>query len=324
MPPGDDRPEHSVAMLGAPTSGKTTFLAALSIALTRQGQEWKVVGADEASTQVLVRLTTALIHDHAFPPTTALGAIEHYRWLLVGPTWRTTKRRWFGSRRTLESVKIGLDLADASGELAKPNLPSHGPREELIENLIRSRGIVFLFDPISEFERGDAFYYFFSVLAEVAARMIDTPECPGGSLPHYVAVCISKFDELRVLTTAEELNLTITDPDDKYNFPRVHDDDAREFFAHLCKVSRSGDADLVMNTLKQYFRQDRIKYFVTSAIGFYVDPQSNIYNSDDIQNQLPNSDDPNDKARIRGTIHPINVVEPLMWIGKHLAKSDTL
>ena len=152
MAPGEGRPEHSVAMWGAPTSGKTTFLAALNIALTRQVEDWKVIGADEASTDKLVSLTTSLARDRKFPKATA--GIERYRWILIGRASRAVPRRWFGATQRQESVKIGLDLVDASGELSAPDRPSRGVRGDLINNLERSRGIVFLFDPIREFNKG--------------------------------------------------------------------------------------------------------------------------------------------------------------------------
>ena len=51
----DHKPDHKpdVAMWGAPGSGKTAFLAALSIALGRaQGGKrgWRLIGADSVST----------------------------------------------------------------------------------------------------------------------------------------------------------------------------------------------------------------------------------------------------------------------------------
>ena len=54
VPKTQKRTEYGISMWGAPGSGKTTFLAALNIALTRWGKDWKVIGADEASTQKLI------------------------------------------------------------------------------------------------------------------------------------------------------------------------------------------------------------------------------------------------------------------------------
>jgi hypothetical protein len=318
-----DRIEHGISMLGAPTSGKTTFLAALSIALARDTREphWNVVGADAASRQALVDLTVAL-HQRTFPVATPL-AVESYRWLLVGKMLRTVRRRWVGVKRVMQTVRIDLDLADASGELSSPELSGNLARQDLVEKISGSRGIVFLFDPISEAKRGDAFKYLFNMLAELAERMVDTDDFAEGTLPHYVAVCISKFDDLKVLTTAEKLQMTVTEAEDRYGFPRVHEDYAQEFFLQLCRVLNAGDAELVKDTLERHFMKDRIKYFVSSAIGFYVDPATGEYDPDDIQNLIPNPADP-DKPQIRGSIHPINVIEPLMWLAGKLTGEEML
>src|SRR4051812_24922195 len=45
MPP-DQGQQANIVMWGAPACGKTTFLAALSIALNRKRNGWKVIGAD--------------------------------------------------------------------------------------------------------------------------------------------------------------------------------------------------------------------------------------------------------------------------------------
>jgi hypothetical protein len=319
--PSDGRDEHSVAMWGAPTSGKTTYLAALSIALAQQDDAWKLVGADGASTEALVKLTMTISRDRAFPPATK--GIEHYRWLLMGQTESVVRRRWLGTRRQQVPVKIGLHLVDASGEIAGPDSPA-SRRNDLVENLEQSRGIVFLFDPIREFTKGDAFDYTFSVLSELATRMVDSPDFAGGCLPHYIAICVTKFDEIRVLRTAQDMALLEYDPGDEYGFPRVDNDYARDLFARLCHVSKSGNAELVMRNLERYFLPERIKYFVTSSIGFHVDPHSGSFNPDNYQNQYqdqpPDEPEQQQRARIRGSVHPINVVEPMLWLASQLVK----
>jgi hypothetical protein len=307
--------EHGIAMWGAPSSGKTTFLAALSIALTRRGTDWKVIGADQASAQKLIELTTPLTRDHAFPPATS--GIEGFRWMLVGQVRRSIPR-FLRSERYMETVTFSLDLADPQGELASPELAGLGERVELLDRLERSRGIVFIFDPIRESEVGDTFEHTFGMLTQLAQRMVGSADFSGGRLPHHVAVCVTKFDEIRVFRTAEKLNLLTVDPADRLELPRVADEDARELFARLCDVSWSGNADMVLNTLEQHFWPGRIKYFVTSAIGFYVDPRRGVYDPDDIQNLLPDTNNPK-RPWIRGNVYPINVMEPLLWLGKRLA-----
>ena len=71
-------------MWGPPSTGKATFLAALSIAFDRQwdNYNWRVTGADEASSIKLINLTNALTQDRCFPNATQ--GIEHNRWVLMG------------------------------------------------------------------------------------------------------------------------------------------------------------------------------------------------------------------------------------------------
>lgn len=323
--------DYSISVLGAPTSGKTTLLAALSIALARQNDGWKLVGTDRASRERLVTLTDQLT-GREFPKPTQ--GIEEFTWLLIGQTMRDVPRKWFGTKQIEDTLRIRLDLADPSGEIST-NQNRHVNRDELIKNLINSRGIVFIFDPISEFERGDAFRHTFGVLAEMAQLMVDSPEFADGYLPHHVAVCVTKFDEIRIFQTAQQADLVTYDSDDLHGFPRVDNEDARELFARLCAVSRSQNADLVINTLEQHFRKDRIRYFVTSAIGFHVDPATGVFSLADYQNNvrdLQNQPGAQGKpgvqgnsgaqARIRGPVYPINVIEPLKWVSAQLTRTS--
>jgi hypothetical protein len=305
--------QSNIVMWGAPACGKTTFLAALSIALNRRRDGWKVIGADTPSTQALIRLTSQLTDDREFPTATSM-AFERYRWFLVGQK-EERAGRWFRRRTVQKSVRIGLDLMDLGGErFAAPKGAVSG---ELTDNLVGSRGIVFLFDPVREFDEGDAFKHLFGVLSHLSQHMLDSDEFEGGQLPHYLAVCITKFDEIRVLETAQKLYLAQPEPEDDLEFPRVSSEDAKELFYRLCEISASGNAEMVTNTLEKYFRHDRIRYFVTSAIGFYVDPQVGVYDPDDFQNVVSASDG---YSKIRGTVHPINVMEPMLWLGQQLTQ----
>src|SRR4051794_24920510 len=101
-------------MWGAPGSGKTTFLAALSIALNRRRDGWKVVGADSGSTQALVKMTTELATDRAFPEATQ--GLSRYKWFLVGQVEEQVGR-WYNRKTVRRGLQLGLDLLDPSGEL---------------------------------------------------------------------------------------------------------------------------------------------------------------------------------------------------------------
>jgi GTPase SAR1 family protein len=315
--------ERSIAMWGPPSSGKTTFLAALSIALSRHDYGWRLRSADEASEQALIGMQKELMRDHAFPAAT--DGIEYYNWVLEGNF--VPKRTGLFRKTETRALSIGLDLVDATGELTDPERMGYSARQELIEDLVKSSGIVYIFDPMREFAEGDAFDHTYGMLIQLARLKAAEPGWTGARLPHFVAVCVTKFDEIPVYHAANKMNLIVSDPDDPYDFPRVRDDEARDLFLKLCEASGSGNAEMVINALEQYFLPERIKYFVTSAIGFYLNPRKRIFDEDDWQNVLPNEShsdarvkdsEKRNPPKIRGGVHPINVVEPIVWLCRNL------
>ncbi|MGJ6964287.1 hypothetical protein ACSDR0_20475 [Streptosporangium sp. G11] len=317
----------NIAMWGAPGSGKTTLLAALNIALLRQEGDWSVVGADAQSTSFLTEKTAALSRDKVFPPATQ--GLDKYNWFLVGRSAR--RARWFRRSRAARALKIGINLLDPPGGAFGNQRGGAGTsQQDLLHNLVHSRGIVFLFDPIRENEDGDAFEYLYGALAQLAEQVIAGSEMTDGRLPHYLAVCITKFDDFKVLETAKRLRLLTTDPEDPFGFPRVANEDAKELFQQLCRVSASGNADMVLNAIGRFFREDRIRYFVTSSIGFYVGPRNKLFDMDDYQNLVPTVSESSDgqpasetkyntELRIRGEVRPINVMEPMLWLGQRIS-----
>jgi hypothetical protein len=312
--------EHGVAMWGPPGSGKTTFLASLGVALNRDpGAGWRIHGADEASERRLIQMTSELVTGRSFPRATQ--GIEEYSWVLSGPAPHVRSRLF--RRAVREDIRMRLDIIDAQGEIAGQGM-DYSQRGEFIEGLVRSRGLVYLFDPVRESEDGDAFDHTFGLLVQLARRVDEESTRRDGRLPHHVAICVTKFDEVPVLRTAEKLGLVVPS-DDRYGFPRVPDYEAREFFARLCSVSGTGNAEMVVSALEQYFDPRRIRYFVTSAIGFHL-PSEGKFDPADPTNLLPMEEiDPRSglmRTRIRGAVHPINVIEPVFWLINQILKES--
>lgn len=305
MAPNEEPSTRTITIWGAVASGKTTLLAALGIALGRDTKHWSLKGQDDASQQGLMHLTTGLATYREFPRATM--GIDMYRCVLMGDVTHVTPRLW-GLRRHRyeESINIHLNLIDTMGEARGQY------RDYVIDNLARSHGIVLVFDPVREFEQGHAFDNTFGILVQLAQRM---KGIPGGRLPHYVAVCITKFDETRVFRTARELQLLSYDSDQP-SFPRVAEEDARDFFIEISGASQSGDARLLPSLLERTFIPSRIKYFATSAIGFYVDPTTEAFDPKDSQNSVLEE---GRNPRIRGVVNPINVVEAFLWLGQNVA-----
>ncbi|MFI6387144.1 hypothetical protein [Nonomuraea sp. NPDC050540] len=293
---------HRISLWGAPGSGKTTFLAALPIAMMRNKRDWALVAKDDASGVRLASLTAQLVREREFPKMT--NQLEVLDYVLLGPP-RVRRRGWFFRRATVtEPAHVDLSIFDLPGGAF-----GNSPTSDLIDDLTASHGLLFLFDPIREFQSGDSFDYFYGVLSRLAQRVMAS-DASSARLPHRLAVCITKFDDPRVLNTAERLNLIATDPDDSHQGPRVSSDAAEELFRSLCTVSASGNADMLLRGIRQFFRPEQVRFFATSAIGFYIDQRRQAYDSEDFQNIIPMKEG----HRIRGSVQPINVLEPILWL----------
>lgn len=313
-PAADGSGGRRITVWGAPSTGKTTFLAAVNVALDRQNEPWRLIGADEASAEALTSFERALITERRFPAATT--GVELYRWRLIGTAQRRVPRRWrgytLGYQRRDVSVAIPLEVVDAPGGTAAAATPGEARSRALYENIEQSRGIAFFFDPVREVESNDAFEHTHAVLNMVSQRMQERGHLlPDGRLPHHVAVCVTKLDELRMMKTAELFHML--DRDER-GVPRVPDGDAREFVRRLCRQFRSLDSDLIFTKLQRAFHPDRIKYYVTSAIGFYVDPNTGRCDLEDFQNHLPALD--GSPPKIRGDVIPVNVAEPMLWLAQ--------
>jgi hypothetical protein len=308
-PAQGEPPGGGITMLGAEKTGKTTFLAALQIALLRSDLGWSLRGDNRAAAQALVSFTGTMIDEHLFPQATSTQ-IEAYRWSLEAYLRRAViEWHWWGFRRRDKYIRIPLNLADAGGEISDGRRLGREESQRLIQNLVRSSGIVLFFDPMSEFQRGDAFRHTYGVLTH-----LKTQAARYGRLPHYVAVCITKFDEIKVFRSAQTLRVIEYGPE-KEAFPHVPEEYAKGFFEQLIRLSRSDAGGLILPLLMQTFHEDRIRFFVTSAIGFYLDPGAQVFDPDDFWNHIPG--DPN---RIRGGIYPINVLEPVLWLGRNIPR----
>ncbi len=306
--------EAGIAMLGPTESGKSTFLCALKKALLEQDEDWMLFTRDAASQRLLDEMSSALISEGGFPlPTSAVNPI---RWILGGTVERTvpTGKRFNQVTTVKDRVEITLRLTDAPGGLAQADQIGLTDRNELIQQLADSRGILYMFDPIREFTHGDAFQRADSLLSELMGVVSQQPDFDG-KLPHHLAVCVTKLDDPRVFQTARELGMLIPDGNSRWGFPRVHETDARALFHALGEISRSGNGEAVPRLLERYFRPERINYYVTSAVGFMVNKRTRRFDPRDTENVYRTA---SGAPLVRGPVHPINVVEPVLWIVRQL------
>jgi hypothetical protein len=323
----------SIGMWGGPSSGKTTFLAALNIAVTRSASDLAIIGANDESADFMIDGTRALTNDRRFPVGTMQAS--SYSWIMNMPTQMRGPARAKPGRPdptgAVMSTQFSIDLREAPGGYfgSQPRPPQHrldlggespagsdastaSPSADMTNYLAGCDGLILLIDPVREWKLGDAYEYFGETLLRLAQRAM--PAIPPGSrLPHHVAVCITKFDHPDVYRFARSAGYRTYDADDSYLFPRVHDDDAKSFFRDFCRRSPSSDADLLSGALARFFNPERIRYFVTSAVGFYS--RGDRFRDDDYQNAVEQGDG---TVKIRGKIYPINVLEPVLWLGKSI------
>ncbi|WP_440072377.1 trypsin-like serine peptidase [Streptosporangium sp. OZ121] len=299
-----------IGLLGATGSGKSAFLGALNVAVLRQNSGLSVLGADSASAARLVELTDILVREHRLPPASAdLDDIE------VTIRARRLSRGFWGMGRRETGVVLHLGSMATSGT----------PRESMARWLAACDDLIYLFDPLRESRWDDASRFFLSTLPRLGLPLDEA-----GRLPHRLAVCVTKFDDFKVLETAKRLRLLTTDPEDPFGFPRVADEDAQELFRKLCGWSADGSG-VLPNVLERLFHEHRTRYFVTSSIGFYIDPRERLFTMDDYQNLIPvtsgpaggqpapsseSGTAPGREVRIRGEVHPIDVEKPFLWLAQ--------
>lgn len=312
-----------IGLWGALSSGKTTYLAALNIAATRWNgsRHWIMNGVDGISSDRLVEWTDLLARQRTFPPATSDTDNLLFRFTGLDGEHRRQSRwarrpvppqrqafdldvpgGWYRNRPLLENPKASFGEDSTPADERSPN------EEGLIEHLESCCGIIYLLDPFGDAREGDAFDLFHGVLERLARRMFEKARYREARLPHHVAVCITKFDRPEMYKLARRYGLAMRS-ELPPGMPYVPDEHAGEFFQLLCRNSR-GNADMVSAALANHFDPAKIRVFVTSAVGFYVGERRRFRPNDyaNVENGASG------RAHIRGNVHPINVLEPLLWL----------
>ncbi|MGJ6964279.1 trypsin-like serine peptidase [Streptosporangium sp. G11] len=300
-----------IGLLGPAGSGKRVFLGALNVGLLGHDSGMSLLGADSAAAGRLMELTDALVRKRRFPLTSV--SLDDTELMVLGSR---LSRGFLGMGRRETGVRLHIGVMDTSG----------GPREDMARWLADCDDLIYLYDPLRESVWEDSSGFFLSTLPQLGLPLDAT-----GRLPHRLAVCVTKFDEVRVLETAKRLGLLTTDPEDPFGFPRVAYEDAKELFQQLCGFSTGEATSMLPNAIGRFFHAHRTKYFVTSSIGFYLNPVNRLFNMNDYQNLVPvasgpaggqadfpreSGTEPGGAVRIRGTVNPINVVEPFLWLAQ--------
>jgi len=318
-----------IGLWGSPASGKTTYLAALPQALSNTDGSvgsWTIFPNNDASTELLIKWSHQLITEQVFPEATGLGDVTGLAWRFVGDlTGSRYVRRGVFRRRAPARSEFDLDLIDVSGEAFgyNPAGKNVSPRtvDTALNHLAWAGGLIFLFDPVTERDRKIAAEYVNRTLTMLSRKVVAEGRLIGPYLPHYVAVCITKFDHKDVFRQAREAGLVNYGPD---GLPRVLDAQAAELFDVICtgrfwadkRSDSHGGALFVRNQLRKYFHPDRIRYYAVSSIGYKKppgwDPQAARPGFQFDPGDFSNLIEQGGEQRIRGPIEPVNVLEPLI------------
>lgn len=309
----------NISLWGATACGKTTYLAALNIAASQSQARSAIYGINEESGDFLARNTHTLASQHCFPPATS--AEQPLSFAINMPALRAP-----GDPAIAPAMptQFNINLRDAPGRIFGPlNEYPHsrldlgeessrldlGGEEEFADYLSLCDGLIFLLDPL-RLRDLPGHDYFGDTLLRIAQRCFAQERTLDNLLPHYLAVCVSKFDDPEVYQQARASCHVRSD--DPLRFPRLTDNQAREFFVRLCRENNAG---AIPDDIARYFHPERTRYFATSSIGFYLPSETAQFNEQDFKNLVLLEDG---RAAVRGGIYPINVIEPILWLGQCL------
>ncbi|KUN06188.1 hypothetical protein AQI95_14940 [Streptomyces yokosukanensis] len=301
-----------IGLWGAPHSGKTTYLAAVPIAAMQQARYghagWAVSGMNAESNEFLASGVTQLESDRVFPDATV--GLRPLSWSFQGA------EQPFGRFRRQREVGFVLEVQDVAGEVYGRD-EEHALRPRILDQLARSQGLVYLFDPLLDGKPATrSLDYFYSMLNELNTRVRDAGTLHRNRLPHHVAVCVTKFDHPEVFRPAVEAGW-VTQDSVGAQLPRVPAEHAARYFRWMCDEFRGSSARLVRDGLASFFHPERISYYVSSAIGFRLNPQ-HVF---DYRN-YHNVEYVDGVARICTSPVPVNVLEPLTDLERRIRSAS--
>jgi GTPase SAR1 family protein len=326
---GDAR-SVKMALWGSPGSGKTTFLAVLRHATYDPDSDigtWEILPVDEFSRRMMANFTHDLAQGR-FPRTTQPGEEVPLAWRFEGDITRSRFVPWHARMRRPGRIQnqFTLDLIDVSGKAfgyvpGQEDVP-RSVADQALNRLIEADGIIYLFDPIAERDNHNSFDYVNRAITELKLRR-GMRRNGSRDVKQPIAVVVTKFDDPAVFQQARRNGFVSYDQD---GTPRVPDEDAEQFFELLCTdrfwsnshKDSARSADFLRRELRGEF--DDIQYFVTSSVGFYRERDRAVggwrFDPSDFVNVRRVA---GNEPRIRGTISPINVLEPLIGVQQRIA-----
>jgi hypothetical protein len=283
-------------------------LNALTIAAQKpvMGYEWTISGCDASSVEFLRGSVKRFVRDKRFPPPTK--AYQTFAWRFEGKKHRAPRGKLakemakLFSQATVDTEFI-VELQDVSGEAYGEEMRQ---QYEAVQNhLLSSQGIVYVFDPIGGDEgKTNSFDFYYETIDRLKTTMRDRGLLVAGKLPHYVSVCVTKFDDPRIFEAAMGAGL-ISQRDDSA-MPEVPPQIAPAFLRSLC---RDDATKYVCDSLENDFLRGRVTYFTTSSIGFRL--QDDRFD----RKEFTNTSEP---GSFHVAAHPINVLEPIISLARRI------
>ncbi len=286
--------------LGRAEYGQDNLSLALRVAMLYDSVgAWKMVGRDDLqpeSVAFLAQRTADLLHGK-FPEGTE-GKGEKAIWTISGTLIQDRLSELIGTIFNRPScVSFDLYIQDYAGII----LSELRYGDKFWDDLVHCDGFIYLYDPLLDgTDKTNSDYFQQGIDFVTLALQKHHSQAPLATiLPHYVAVCITKFDHPDTFKRLDDAGLVVWDATSAPWVP-----DAAAAFRLLANK-------LVISTIERSFRPSHIRYFVTSSVGFYEDAAGHIDREDLYHVVLGEN-------RLRSEGHPINVFEPLIWIAGQL------
>ena len=316
-----------IGIWGGSGSGKTTFLAALRIALLKYAKStdasWSIYGLDEKSprSSLFLEENTRQLENLVFPvPTLAVPTTYTYEVNGSYSSDSILKRGWNWLTKSGD-IQFNLDVFDYPGGY----LMDRDANDTLWEHLAGCDGLIYLIDtdPKKKDKVGQRSFDYLQRSLDMMRRVFERNSPASivrGKLPQHLAFCITKYDDVTVFKDLYDRDFIALDGSVESQPPFISDPEgAFKFIAD----------DLTVQTIKGYFHKERVRYFGTTSIGFYVDEQTRKVDMKRFSNIKVEQEEyvdergvtvQREKLSIKSRINPIGVIEPVLWLHRSLSE----
>jgi GTPase SAR1 family protein len=312
-----------IGIWGGSGTGKTTFLAALRIALLKYAKntrtQWNINGLDEINPRSASFLATNTRHlqSLSFPPATIDPTPATYTYEVNG-SFRSNGmwEKLLSLFSNPKDVQFILSVFDYPGG----HLLQLDEGDVFWEYLSGCQGLIYLFDPKNT-EIGTGNFDCLQRSLDMMRRAFERrspASIMGGRLPQHLAFCITKFDDDEVFRQLRNNGLIALDGSDSSHPPFVKDPEG----AFECLAD-----DLTVQTVRSYFHSGHVNFYGTTNVGFFVDKQTgkvDIERCSNIKVEQEEYQDKNgvkrqrEKITIKSEVNPIGVIEPVLWLHRAL------